>query len=649
MKITINDIEVDAIVDNDTALTKSVNKMQSLSSRNGSFSTEIEAALSTNNRQLTANSQSTDSVTNFPYGVNSCEIEAHGYNVMKGFATLEETSNNYKIRAFGELSNVFDLIGDAKLKELNLDYSNGSSINHIWNYANVIANRNNAWSDGFIYPNINYGKWDSNTVRANWNDLYPSVFAKYLFLRIFHSIGYSVVGEFLDNELFENEIVPMVKIPSTPSYALDGFKTQSTKISQTYLFDNPPFGTLDPKNILFDILNKNGDFQLSNEIVNGTYATILRPSNYGITKLNFSLTSDVVIGFSAIIQAPSVGYLDIKQQTLAAGLNTFSFEVEKTVPDLFIRFVIDTPVSIPYTVNLSGTLNTETASTILVEGNTVYVNECLPDVSQKDFLTTIVNQYNLMITIDSSLRTVNFSYFNSVDTNKSNAIDWTDKLDITDLPTIQYAIDGYGQNNLLSYETDDNDIELRKANTYGQGTLFCNNLNLEKTTEVFKSKFAPIVRVPALRDPITQAFIQLWKSEDGGTTYRTQSVKPRIAYINRGETFTIHGTSGAIGGGGGASNSGPSSGVYFQDLEFAGSLIPKFYNIVVNMLNSPYFLSANFFLKVKDYNEIDFTKPIYLDCIIKGYGNIKGYFYCNEIKQFKINRYETTEVELIKI
>lgn len=649
MKITINDIEVDAIVDNDIALTKSVNKMQSLSSRNGSFSTEIEAALSTNNRQLTSNSQSTDSVTNFPYAVNKCEIEAHGYNVMQGFATLEETSANYKIRAFGELSNIFDLIGDAKLKELNLDYSNGSAINHIWNYANVIANRNNTWQSGFIYPNINYGKWDSLQTTAYWNDLYPSVFAKYLFLRIFHSIGYSVIGEFLDNELFENEILPMVKIPSTPSYALEGFKTQSTKITQTYLFDNPPYGNLDPKNILFDIFNKNGNNQLTNELVNGSYATIFRPSNYGITKLNFSLTSDVVIGFSAIIQAPSVGYLDIKQQTLLAGLNTFSFEVEKTTPDLFIRFVIDTPVAIPYTVNLSGTLNTETASTILIEGNTVYVNECLPDVSQKDFLTTIVNQYNLMITIDSSLRTVNFSYFNSVEANKSNAIDWTDKLDITDLPTIQFAIDGYSQNNLLSYETDDNDIELRKANTYGQGTLFCNNLNLEKTTEVFRSKFAPIVRVPALRDPITQAFIQLWKSEDGGTTYRTQSVKPRIAYINRDETFTINGTSGAIGGGSGASNSSPSAGVYFQDLEFAGSLIPKFYNIVVNMLNSPYFLSANFFLKVKDYNEIDFTKPIYLNCIIKGYGNIKGYFYCNEIKQFKINRYETTTVELIKI
>jgi hypothetical protein len=141
----------------------------------------------------------------------------------------------------------------------------------------------------------------------------------------------------------------------------------------------------------------------------------------------------------------------------------------------------------------------------------------------------------------------------------------------------------------------------------------------------------------------------MWKSEDGGVTFKTQSVKPRIAYITRGETFTIKGTAGAIGGGSGASNSGPSAGVYFQDLEFAGSLIPKFYSVVLSMLNSSYFLSANFFLKVKDYNEIDFTLPIYLDVVIKGFGNIKGYFYCNEIKQFKINRYETTEVELIKI
>lgn len=642
MKIKINGTELNAIVDSDIALTKSVNKLQDLANRSGEFSTEIEAGLSSNNRILTKHSQSTDSLTSFPYSVNKCEIEAHGYNVMQGFATLEETSANYKIRAFGELSNIFDLIGDAKLKELNLDYSNGSAINHIWNYTNVISNRNNTWQSGFIYPNINYGKWDSLQTTAYWNDLYPSVFAKYLFLRIFHSIGYSVIGEFLENELFENEILPTVKIPQTPDFVLEGYNTEAITTPNIRYYQQDLFP------IVFQKFVKNSSLQLSSGFSGITKFT---PIAFGGISMVLSFNASLSVSNTATINLiiEDNGTINIDSYPIVSGTNTFNFTLNKKSSSTRFWISLSQTQSLGYVdiSNLSW-VNTYN-SQILLEGNTVFVNECLPDISQKDFLTTIVNQYNLMITIDSSLRAVNFSYFNSVDPNKSNAIDWTDKLDITDLPTIQYAIDGYGQNNLLSYETDDNDIELRKANTYGQGTLFCNNLNLEKTTEVFKSKFAPIVRVPALRDPITQAFIQLWKSEDGGTTYKTQSVKPRIAYINRGETFTIHGTSGAIGGGSGASNSGPSAGVYFQDLEFAGSLIPKFYNIVVNMLNSPYFLSANFFLKVKDYNEIDFTKPIYLDCIIKGYGNIKGYFYCNEIKQFKINRYETTTVELIKI
>jgi hypothetical protein len=651
MKITINDIELDAIVDNDIALTKSVNKMQSLSSRSGAFSTEIEAGLSTNNRQLTKNSQSTDSLTNFPYSVNSCEIEAHGYNIMQGFATLEETNNNYKIRAFGELSNIFDLIGDAKLNELNLDYSNGSAINHIWNYANVIANRNNLWSDGFIYPNINYGKWDLNTTHAHWNDLYPSVFAKYLFLRIFHSIGYSVSGEFLSNELFENEILPMVKISNTPQSVLDGYTTEgeintTTPVTLTNFYP-----------VTLNRFIKNSSLQFQQVSFPPEVITCYFPINYGSINFNIDVNVNwITTGISPTMKlvlyknTPSLGSVSFQQATISNGANTVSFTVEtaKDAADTYFYLQFEWGGIISWEVvslNWENKYNTQS----LVEGNLVYVNESLPDVSQKDFLTTIVNQYNLMITIDSSLKTVNFSYFNSVEANKSNAIEWSDKLDVTDLPSIQYAIDGYSQNNLLAYETDDNDSELRKANTYGQGTLFCNNLNLEKVSEVFRSKFAPITRIPALRDAITQSFIQMWKSEDAGVTYRTQSVKPRIAYINRGETFTIKGTSGSIGGGTGASNSGPSAGVYFQDLEFAGSLIPKHYNIVANMLNSPYFLTANFFLKVKDYNEIDFTKPIYLDCIIKGYGNIKGYFYCNEIKQFKINRYDTTQVELIKI
>lgn len=67
------------------------------------------------------------------------------------------------------------------------------------------------------------------------------------------------------------------------------------------------------------------------------------------------------------------------------------------------------------------------------------------------------------------------------------------------------------------------------------------------------------------------------------------------------------------------------------------------------MLIDPYFINASFNINLADYNKVDFTQPIWLDVVVKGYGNIKGLFYLNEIKQFKINRRESTEIELIRI
>ncbi len=653
MKIKINGTELNAIVDTDIALTKSVNKLQDLASRSGEFSTEIEAGLSSNNRVLTSHSQSTDSLTTFPYTANKCEIEANGFNVLSGFAKLIETSENYKIRAYGQLANLVDIIGDSKLKDLNLDYSSGSTINHIWNYANVIANRNNTYTSGFIYPNINYGKWTLNQNTAYWNDLYPSVFCKYLFLRIFHSLGYAVNGEFLSNELFENEILPMVKIANTPDYVLDSYTTEgeinvTTPVTVTNFYP-----------VTLNVFTKNSSLQLQQVSFPPEVYTCYFPINYG--SINFNIDVDVnwiTSGGGAFMKlvlykkTPSLNAVSFQDASISNGFNTLSFTVEnaKDASDTYFYLQFEWGGISSWQID---SLNWETKynSQNLSEGNLVYVNECLPDVSQKDFLLTIINQYNLMIKVDSDLRTIDFSYFNSIAANTANKLDWSDKLDLTDKPTISYEIEGYSQNNLMNYETDDNDNELRKAVNYGNGSLFCNNLNLENINEIFRSKFAPIFRIPCLRSPhtSTQAYIQMWISEDREASFRTQTVKPRIAYINRGETFTINGTAGEFGGGIGATNSSPSAGVYFQNLEFAGSLIPTYYPIISNMLIDTYFITASFNINLADYNKVDFTQPIWLDVVVKGYGNIKGLFYLNEIKQFKVNRRESTEIELIRI
>jgi hypothetical protein len=645
MKLLINNIEVDSIIDQEITITKSVNDMLNLGSREGAFTSEIEANLSTNNKTITNNAQSSNSNSNFPYQNNTATIEIKGETILNGFAELTEVQNTFKFRCFSELSDVVDLIGEGDLNELNLDYANGDPINHIWNYATVVANRNNVWTKGFIYPNINYGKWTLNQNHAHWNDLYPSLFCKYLFLRIFHSIGYAVTGEFLTNELFESSILPTVQIPETPQYFLDANKSRAIATNNVRYYNQD----LNP--IFFQSYPINNNLQFQNDRNN---ITKLSPSLYGpmVMSLSFNLSLSASNTASLNLITEDSGTLKINTYALTSGANSFTFNLLKQTASTKYYITISQTQSLGYIDIANLVWENVFSPQKLIENNTVFVAECLPQVSKKDFLLTIVNQFNLMLKVDSLNRTIDFSYFNTVEANKASAIDLSDKMDLTHLPTIQYKLDGYAQNNELNYETDENDEELRKVNNYGQGILFCNNLSIDKTKEIFRSKFAPITRKLALKSPhsVEMAFIHMWALSE--TTFRTQNVKPRIGYVyNNGEILDLYSTAGEGGGGHGAGHhdSSPSKGVYFENMQFSSGLIPNYYQILFNMLQDVYFLKGNFKIRLKEFMEIDFLKPIFLSLSVKGFGLIEGYFYCNKINQFKINRNESTEIELIKI
>jgi hypothetical protein len=655
MKILINDNELDALKDNDVLLSKAVNKMQSLEERNGSFSSEVACGLSMNNRAIFKDAQSSNSVTQLPYSPNTCKISVGSVEVLDGFAELEETNKEYILRAYSDISSLIDAIGESMLNELNLDYANGSSIDHLYNWTNVTTNRNNAWTKGYIYPNIDYGKWTLTTANAHWNDLYPSIFCKYLFLRIFHSIGYAVTGEFLSNDLFSREILPMVKIPTTPQYYLDELYTYGL-YTQGRFFTNGY--TINTYRIVLDAIPQNSSLQF------GTFSrqepfygnawfdyTAFYPTRYSpfTVKITLNVTKSGAGPLRLkFVEYTNSSYVGETSFVVTSGASVFTFDAIKRASDTFFIMFFEYDNGVTGSLNFFKWENTY-KSTTLVDGDLLRMADCLPEVSQKDFLTTIINQYNLMLKVDTTKRTVDFSYFNSVEANKNSALDWSDLFDFSKEPEIKYKLEEYAQNSILKYETDENDNLLRLSPTYGQGVLFSNNINLENTKEVFMSKFAPIVRRICLKAPHTaeQAYIQLWITEEN--TLRTQNVKPRIAYVEYGKTLEINGTAPSeIGGGNGAKNTSPSAGVYFQQLEFS-RLIPLYYKIVSNMLIDTYTLKANFNLKLKDFEEVDFTKPIFLDINLLGYGAISGYFYCNSINEFSLTNRSTTEVELIRI
>lgn len=138
----------------------------------------------------------------------------------------------------------------------------------------------------------------------------------------------------------------------------------------------------------------------------------------------------------------------------------------------------------------------------------VVVKDWMPDMSQIDFLKMILNQFGAYIaTIDKK---VYFIQIKEIYQNESE--DWSDKIDLTVKPSIQFETD-YAQNNDFEYgeieELDaadidytgfgvslGNSIDLDKLNY----TLVSDNKNLELRKNIAKLNFAPIKLTNKLLD-----------------------------------------------------------------------------------------------------------------------------------------------------
>lgn len=139
------------------------------------------------------------------------------------------------------------------------------------------------------------------------------------------------------------------------------------------------------------------------------------------------------------------------------------------------------------------------------------------------------------------------------------------------------------------------------------------------------------------------------------------SPKPRIAYLRKilddganavlieQDTEELNAVYIFGRGGGSIVGSSYSLGVYFDDLKFNEFLLPTYYQPLTNILTKVKSIKLATDLRGIDFANIDFSIPIYLDCHLKEFGHVQGYFYINLIDQFKINTHDTTMVEYVRI
>ena len=114
---------------------------------------------------------------------------------------------------YGKLANIFIDIGKDKLSDLDF-----SEFNH--NYTQ--ANQSNSWDtsiiqnstatpfeygNGYVYGLIDYG-YSANQVDYKVNQLYPALYVKEIWDKIFSTYGYSYESTFINSDRFKKLIVP---------------------------------------------------------------------------------------------------------------------------------------------------------------------------------------------------------------------------------------------------------------------------------------------------------------------------------------------------------------------------------------------------------------------------------------------------------
>jgi hypothetical protein len=119
--------------------------------------------------------------------------------------------------------------------------------------------------------------------------------------------------------------------------------------------------------------------------------------------------------------------------------------------------------------------------------------------------------------------------------------------------------------------------------------------------------------------------------------YKTKDPKPRIAVHNVVDVDNDTALIQLIGG----TAVTQASQLTFTDLEFS-NLIANYGVVLSTIIISPQMVSMLMRLSAVDINQIDFTKPKWID-------RFNCFFYLSYINQYKVNEVDSTEVELIKL
>jgi len=452
----------------------------------------------------------------------------------------------YEVNMFGRLRDILDALGDLTLADLNFD-----AYDHTYNQANIEASwARTQWVSGaqnYVYPLVDYG-YSANNINYPLKNFKPAVFITEILKRIFSEAGF-VINATIFESFFFKKLILLTAEKSITREVLNLLDQRTNLLTQNITFVSPTFTQL---------LNFNSVSSPSFTISNGgsrfTYNKT-QPLNTGLN-LNVTLSITSLATFTKNLWTVSVlkngNQIFSESETVTirplGGTYTYNFAISGGISlafgDYFEIIYSATVVggagyntNIQSSVTVAPTGPFKIGSTIpiavdVVEGDTMKIEYTMPkSMKQRDFLKSIISMYNLYITQDklqtNVLEIIPYNEF--FKTFKDEALDWSDKLDVSQEVVITPLSELSAKEYRLMFD-DDSDYwsqsyKAKFNEGYGEKREVIPNDFVTETKSV-KVVFAP----PVMREEVAgRVMVHLYKVENNVKI--PDNFKPRIVFF----------------------------------------------------------------------------------------------------------------------
>lgn len=619
-QLFIEGVELDVDYDEDVVTTHALNKIGDITARDGVYSNVFKLPKTERNIRTLKMANVINGAGRIQYKRSSMIMKTDGLT-LEGFGTITAVDSKINVRFMASNYDWGDLIGDRKLSDF--DYQEA---NHEWTSVNILASRVSDTMP-YAYPNADYGFGNIEDNDRTPQYLRPWYRVPYIVKSIFKNVGFIFYGEIEADEIYSQSIV------FKGNGDLIAFNPEDIDLSLLAPQVIPTQAVIIPPSS-YDRINLSA--------INTAWDNTLRQftvpqwGDYKFT-LNVTFLDGAPTDYVGRIEVDTLFGSGLLVSTYFGngygGLNNAQIEVTSTlIAGEVVIFNVAALTALYPQMTIEAFAKIELIKVYPQDGQFVDASFMMPDMKAKDFLKSVFMQFGLIVNLDMD-GAVKASRYDDIIDNIGNAVDYSQKLSLSDSENIEYSL-GYAQKNNLKYKPDAKDELLSRYPNYGEGSFLVNDENAELEKELYVSSFSAILRRRAFVSQIgaiqEAAYIPIGVFDDNGVRVEN-TINPKIGYIKRDNSCILLT--------GGPTVNQPQ--IYFEEMEWP-NLINKGYELITTALTDTVVLKAEFLISGVDLQNLDFLKPLFL----KPYNS---YFYIDSVNQFNHTKKITTSFTLVKI